>query len=593
MKPNNFAFLIEFFGNSTDFFEAPVCIKSFLTIKETDIFEKEALIRSSWLTAYTGFISKEEFLEEISSSNAREVIQKLSNDRSVFVSRQSQLATIALLERAFSNDEEFKTIVETCVFTSSQFLYSLMINIKTRVYYTKEPFELSKKVYDLMSKDQKSARIVELYLDTQTKGGKVSEEELLDIRDEFFIRDHFRIHTLAAILQKSEENMHGCVKQMIAILDDEKEPHIQFLDNSMKLIEKLQLKSKMLIVEFYRKYFKQMPQFFNRKLQFMTIKFLTTFMKSYRSIPKDSARQLTATVFEIVKNSEVCEKLKYPIYLAFGKLDDKSCSPEIREHLIDALEKTENWQSKDSILETFYNWGNSSRFLLDDEFKKRVGDYLEPAIEDENPSVRSSAIRAYAFYGKKDCRLLNLIKYTSRDMSFSVRRMGVCAIPIVLSRLMIKGVENEKLLQFNPAEEGNYRHDLSPILEYKRTEVDNFVDFIDYMIRDDDWEVRKNMVEVIEQIFGVFLRQNFLDKYDYMNKKLEFLAEDHVGAVSKQAKLALCIREGQNRQVDETFSTERLEEILTDIELNLAVLHNDGKLEFSDNEGDDNFADCY
>jgi len=45
--------------------------------------------------------------------------------------------------------------------------------------------------------------------------------------------------------------------------------------------------------------------------------------------------------------------------------------------------------------------------------------------------------------------------------------------------------------------------------------------------------------------------------------------------------------------VDETYSTERLEEILTDIELNLAVLHNDGKLEFSDNEGDDNFADCY
>ena len=63
--------------------------------------------------------------------------------------------------------------------------------------------------------------------------------------------------------------------------------------------------------------------------------------------------------------------------------------------------------------------------------------------------------------------------------------------------------------------------------------------------------------------------------------------------VSKQAKIALCIREGQNRQVDETYSTERLEEILTDIELNLAVLHNDGKLEFSDNEGDDNFADCY
>jgi len=62
------------------------------------------------------------------------------------------------------------------------------------------------------------------------------------------------------------------------------------------------------------------------------------------------------------------------------------------------LEKTENWQSKDSILETFYNWGNSSRFLLDDEFKKRVGDYLEAAIEDENPSVRSSAVRLESIF---------------------------------------------------------------------------------------------------------------------------------------------------------------------------------------------------
>lgn len=317
MKPNNLAFLIEFFGNSTDYFEQPVCIKSFLTIKETDIFEKEPLIRSSWLTAYTGFISKEEFIEEISSSKAQEIIRKLSNDKSVFVSRQSQLATIALLERSFENNEEFKTILENCVFTSSQFLYSLMINIKTRENHRREPFELSKKVYDLIKKDQKTARIVELYLDTQTTGSAtVSEDELLDIRDEFFIRDHFRIHTLAAILQKSEENLHGCVKQMIATLSEERDPHIQFLDNATKLIDRLQMKSKMLIAELYGKHFKKMPQFFNRKLQFMAIKFLTTFISCHQSIPKDSLDRLTSTVFEIVENFEVCEKVKSSLFLS-------------------------------------------------------------------------------------------------------------------------------------------------------------------------------------------------------------------------------------------------------------------------------------
>ena len=51
--------------------------------------------------------------------------------------------------------------------------------------------------------------------------------------------------------------------------------------------------------------------------------------------------------------------------------------------------------------------------------------------------------------------------------------------------------------------------------------------------------------------------------------------------------------QGINKRPDEKYSTERLEEILTDIELNLAVIHDDGKLEFSGDEGDDNFADCY
>jgi hypothetical protein len=137
-------------------------------------------------------------------------------------------------------------------------------------------------------------------------------------------------------------------------------------------------------------------------------------------------------------------------------------------------------------------------------------------------------LRAYAFYGKNDCRLLNLIRYTSRDMSFSVRRMGVRAFSMILRRLYFKDVQNEKLLQFNHNEEGKINHDLSPILEYKRTEVDNFVDFIEYMIRDDDWEVRKNMVELITEMMGIFMRQNQIDKFDYLDKKLEFLADDHV-----------------------------------------------------------------
>ena len=101
---------------------------------------------------------------------------------------------------------------------------------------------------------------------------------------------------------------------------------------------------------------------------------------------------------------------------------------------------------------------------------------------------------------------------------------------MILGRLYFKEVQNEKLLQFSPNEEGKISHDLSPILEYKRTEVDNFVDFIEYMIRDDDWEVRKNMVELISEMMGIFMRQKQIDKFEYLDKKLEFLAEDHVGS---------------------------------------------------------------
>ena len=58
--------------------------------------------------------------------------------------------------------------------------------------------------------------------------------------------------------------------------------------------------------------------------------------------------------------------------------------------------------------------------------------------------------------------------------------------------------------------------------------------------------------------------------------------------VSDAAKQALGIELSSRKE----YSIERLEEILTDIELNLAVIHEEGKLEFSDNEMD-NFADCY
>ena len=113
-------------------------------------------------------------------------------------------------------------------------------------------------------------------------------------------------------------------------------------------------------------------------------------------------------------------------------------------------------------------------------------------------------------------------------MSFSVRRMGVLAISMFLQTLFIKDVEKEELLKFNPTEGGKVNHDLSPILEYKRTEVDNFEDFIEYMIRDDDWEVRKNMVELIQEIMGTFMRQKLTNQFDSLDKKLDFLAEDHV-----------------------------------------------------------------
>ena len=64
----------------------------------------------------------------------------------------------------------------------------------------------------------------------------ISEDECLEITDEFFIKEHFRIHTLVASMQDDPNAaMGGCLQRMLAILDDEEQPHVQFLDVLKKI----------------------------------------------------------------------------------------------------------------------------------------------------------------------------------------------------------------------------------------------------------------------------------------------------------------------------------------------------------------------
>ena len=69
-------------------------------------------------------------------------------------------------------------------------------------------------------------------------------------------------------------------------------------------------------------------------------------------------------------------------------------------------------------------------------------------------------------------------------------------------------------------------HDTSPILEYKRQKINNLLSFISYMVRDDDWEVRKNMVGLIREC-----KENNEDSKitAYLDEMLKLLVDDQVG----------------------------------------------------------------
>ena len=87
-------------------------------------------------------------------------------------------------------------------------------------------------------------------------------------------------------------------------------------------------------------------------------------------------------------------QLKYPIYLAFGNLTNNDSVKEVCKYIPDAYGAItiENWQLKDSILECFYEW-SKKLFTYDENFIKKLEAILKDAVEDENPSVRTSGIR--------------------------------------------------------------------------------------------------------------------------------------------------------------------------------------------------------
>lgn len=80
--------------------------------------------------------------------------------------------------------------------------------------------------------------------------------------------------------------------------------------------------------------------------------------------------------------------------MAFGNLTKNEFLKEVCRYITDAygVITIENWQLKDSILECLYEWSKKN-FTYDENFIKSLGAILKDAVEDENPSVRTSGIR--------------------------------------------------------------------------------------------------------------------------------------------------------------------------------------------------------
>ena len=116
-------------------------------------------------------------------------------------------------------------------------------------------------------------------------------------------------------------------------------------------------------------------------------------------------------------------------------------------------------------------------------------------------AVRATAVGAKSvpkvfekFHAKWLEGIEEVVKLTSRDLDYNVRRKGLDVIGALIDRnfdIFIDILKSEEIFT------GVSYDEFKPVLNYERTEVRALGDLFEYLSYDDDWEVKVKLVRLL------------------------------------------------------------------------------------------------
>jgi len=419
----------------------------------------------------------------------------LATDSSVFVRRQLHAVTIEILQ--LLNDENFDVLFKKVVLPNEQYLYSLMLKIKTT-----GDFALFDKIFrkcitadgegdiSKIISNSKYARILPLFVDFVFRTNKKSIVLTLDFFDVCFKNlDHGKNSNL--FLQLYLLNI-ASVDFAFFIENLKKSENMKnssiILDAFVSQLDRLSSVDTEMLIDFIKQNFRK---FKTSKEQNMVVTLLQ----------KCKTKSSFDTLFLCLADND-CSKVRFRTITAINHLISATILPDTQqiEQIYNAYFGAD-WEVKDSVLDFIFHTCTT----INPEALAKFCSILDKSLTDEMGLVRANAIRVKTelFLKKKlddynwETFLQYIVNFVSADLDFNVRRGGVPC----LQRIIFEPFDQfDEYFKNNSIFDGLDYDEIKPVLNYERRKVDKLGDLFTYLSCDDDWEVKINVIKLIFDI---------------------------------------------------------------------------------------------
>lgn len=507
---NNVAFLNETFGiyyalyNRFD--DSKRFETAFFNLFSNETFKSSGTLRNAWLVALPRMYRLPS--KPISMEQLARMLTTLSNDSSVFVRRQLHTVTVDILNNASS--DEFAFIFTTVVLCNDQYLYSVMLKLKTS-----NKFELFERLLTTIVNgsggsiakcvaDGIHTRVLPLYVDFLFHSQNSS-----NLIDRSFFDACYK--TLDHVV-----NVNMFVQLYLL-----HEGHIEFDFFKQLLLQSIKsgnIRHTSLILDAFLTHLTHLSTTDEHELIMLLRQEISNFKTSKEQnmvvtlLQKSGTKSSFDLLFLLLKDTEE-EKVKFRTISAINHIASSITPEEGQIEAIYDIYFGSDWEVKDSVLD--FVFAISKHLKVKTDVMSKFSSIIAKCLIDEMGLVRANAIRVktelflcglYPDIGWT-AFLKTLVNLVSADLDFNVRRGGLfCLRRLIFERYNeFQSVVADNVLFTNL----NY-DDIKPVLNYERCKVDELGDLLTYLSYDDDWEVKSNLIKLI---YDIMCKINRIGKY--------------------------------------------------------------------------------